>query len=247
MKYIKMSESDLGNIWTDNYFRVFLSHKATYKKETSKLKQELEKYGISAFVAHNDIEPSKEWQNEIEKALLSMDAFVALITEDFYDSEWTNQEIGFSLAFEIPHIYIDLDGNPKGFVAKFQALKCSWENAHKKILDILLKESNKMLDIFISSLQNASSYKEAKEFFYHLTNINKLNDEQCDKVIYAYNNCNQINGCNQFNGTSGRGIVYYLNDWSNRKYKLTKNNIIVENPIHSLDIPPSRKCSLQIV
>jgi hypothetical protein len=228
--------------WTENYFRVFLSHKSAYKEQTTKLKEELEKYGISAFVAHNDIEPSKEWQSEIERALFSMDAFVALITKDFYESEWTNQEIGFSMAFNnIPHVYVKFgDNNPRGFAAKFQALSCSWENSSEKILDILLQESNKMLNTFISSLQNAASYKEAKDFFYHLIKL-ELNEEQCDKVIYAYNNCSQINECNQFNGISGQGIIPHLNEWSKKKYKLTKNNRIIENPACSLDIPPHRK------
>jgi len=226
MKYKKIFENEVSNIWTENYFRVFFSHKATYKKETLKLKQELEKYGISAFVAHNDIEPSKEWQNEIEKALLSMDAFVALITEDFHDGEWTNQEIGFSLAFDIPHIYINLGSNPKGFAAKIQALRCSWEEATENIFNALLK-SDKALNAFIDNLKNVLDFDSAKKVYDHLITLD-LNKKQCDKVISAYNNNSQISETYKFNGTSGSGIIPYLNKWSGKRYKLSKTNKIVE-------------------
>ena len=226
MKCKEVSESEVNHIWTKNQFKVFLSHKATCKEETSKLKRELEKYGINAFVAHNDIEPTKEWQNEIEKALLSMDAFVALITEDFHDSEWTNQEIGFSLAFEIPHIYINLDGNPKGFAAKIQALKCSWEDAPEKILNVLLKY-DKARNALIDNLKNVLNYYSANDVYNHLITFD-LNEEQCNKVILAYNNNSQISGSNKFNGYSGYGIIPYLNKWSGKQYKLDETNEIVE-------------------
>jgi len=69
------------------------------KKETAQLKKSLELIGVSAFVAHTDIKPTTHWQEEIENALASMDAFVALLTEKFHESPWTDQEVGY------PHPY----------------------------------------------------------------------------------------------------------------------------------------------
>ncbi len=77
-------------IWGKEGYRLFLSHKAEVKKKTSELKEQLEVYGVSSFVAHQDIRPTKEWQDEIENALASMDAFVALLTEKFHNSYWTD-------------------------------------------------------------------------------------------------------------------------------------------------------------
>jgi hypothetical protein len=74
-------------IWGEEGFRVFLSHKAEVKKETAELKDRLLLFGVSCFVAHEDIHPTKAWQDEIENALASMDGFVALLTEDFHDSD----------------------------------------------------------------------------------------------------------------------------------------------------------------
>ena len=46
------------------------------------LKSELARLGVSCFVAHEDIEPSTEWQEEIMAAVFSMHALAGLLTSD---------------------------------------------------------------------------------------------------------------------------------------------------------------------
>ncbi len=58
-----------SSYWKVGYYKVFISHVSKYKESASNLKMMLEPYGISAFVAHEDIKPTKEWEVEIEKAL----------------------------------------------------------------------------------------------------------------------------------------------------------------------------------
>ena len=53
-------------------FAFFLSHVSAHKVAVAELKKELKAWGVSAFIAHEDITPSSEWQNEIELALRSM-------------------------------------------------------------------------------------------------------------------------------------------------------------------------------
>jgi hypothetical protein len=89
-------------IWGDESFRLFLSHKSEVKKETAELKDRLRLFGISCFVAHEDIHPTKTWQAEIENALASMDGFAALMTNGFHESDWTDQEVGFAFARGVP-------------------------------------------------------------------------------------------------------------------------------------------------
>ncbi len=116
-------------IWGVEGFRIFLSHKVGVKKQTAELKEALELYGVSSFVAHADIRPTKAWQDEIENALSTMDAFIALVTEDFHESDWTDQEVGFAFARGVPLIAVKLGRDPYGFIGKFQALSCSWKKA----------------------------------------------------------------------------------------------------------------------
>lgn len=69
---------EFARLWDPDFVRLFLSHVSTHKVAAANLKRELRYLGISAFIAHEDVEPSLDWQSEIEKALNSMDALAAL-------------------------------------------------------------------------------------------------------------------------------------------------------------------------
>ena len=127
-----------ARIWGPGY-RVFLSHKAEEKLKATELKVALKGYGVSAFVAHEDIHPTTEWQEEIKEALSSMQAFVALLTEGFQDSPWTDQEIGYALCREVPIIPVRLGIDPYGFLGTVQALSCGWIELPWEIVKILLE------------------------------------------------------------------------------------------------------------
>ena len=62
----------MREVWGDGGIRAFVSHVATYKEEAAKLKESLEERGIAAFVAHEQIDVSQEWQGEIDYALCTM-------------------------------------------------------------------------------------------------------------------------------------------------------------------------------
>lgn len=103
-------------------FRLFISHIAKEKTKATRLKETLVPFGITAFVAHQDIHPTKEWQNEIERALNCMDAFLAIHTVGFSSSYWTQQEIGFAVARGVKIISLRMGEDPTGFISKRQAL-----------------------------------------------------------------------------------------------------------------------------
>jgi hypothetical protein len=63
-----------NSCWREGTLRVFVSHLSANRALAADLQQKLSGFGISCFVAHNDIEPTKEWQREIEAALASCDA-----------------------------------------------------------------------------------------------------------------------------------------------------------------------------
>ena len=86
-----------ANFWEPFHLKLFLSHLSVFKVTTRKLQKALRKFGISAFVAHVDIEPTREWQNEIEAGLYSMDALAAILMPGFKESDWTDQEIGVAI------------------------------------------------------------------------------------------------------------------------------------------------------
>jgi len=109
--------------WKPGYFKLFLSHLASFKKTTGSLKNTLETFGISSFVAHEDIEPTKEWQSEIESGLFTMDALCAVLMPDFNLSKWTDQEIGVAVGRNILVIPIRKGMDPYGFIGKYQGFQ----------------------------------------------------------------------------------------------------------------------------
>ena len=131
------SQAETKHLWKAGHFRLFLSHLAEHKVKVHKLKSSLSQYNIDAFVAHDDIQPSREWQNEIELALRSMDCLAALVTPKFIDSKWCDQEIGWALGRGVPVLPIRLDADPYGFAGKFQAIAGTLEAPDRLALSIV--------------------------------------------------------------------------------------------------------------
>jgi hypothetical protein len=109
--------------WRDTaHFRLFISHISREKNKATRLKDCFAPYGISGFVAHEDIHPTLEWQSEIERALHAMDAFVAIHTPGFSASFWTQQEVGFAVGRGVKIISFKMGEDPTDFISKHQAL-----------------------------------------------------------------------------------------------------------------------------
>jgi hypothetical protein len=162
------NESTVVNpdFWKDDYFKLFISHLATDKVNAQKLKDRLEIYGISGFVAHSDIEPTKEWQNEIEVALRTCDSLVALMIKDFHNSNWTDQEIGLALGRDLLIIPVRMGQDPYGFIGKFQAITYNDINSlADEIFQTLQKNkktNHKIASSIIYKFENSDSFATAK-------------------------------------------------------------------------------------
>ncbi len=216
-------------IWGDSGYRVFLSHKTEVKKQTAALKESLKLYGIASFVAHEDIAPTKEWQNEIETALESMDAFVALLTEYFHESLWTDQEVGYAIARGVPIIAVRMGRDPYGFIGKFQGLPCTWVDAPSKLASLLIKHS-RMLSAFIEALPKCRSFEDGLKLAQLLPEIESLTLQQANQMIKAHNSNQDLSGCWGFSGAKGKqygkGLAYHLLRLTGMKYSRTENGQI---------------------
>ncbi|MHB1494980.1 MAG: toll/interleukin-1 receptor domain-containing protein [Acidithiobacillus sp.] len=213
-------------IWGDDGFRVFLSHKSEVKKETAALKDGLRLFGISCFVAHEDIHPTKAWQDEIENALASMEGFVALMTEDFHDSNWTDQEVGYAIARGVQIIAVRLGKDPYGFIGKFQGLSSTWQLAVEDIVKIMIK-NDQMLNAYIQALRNCKNWDSGNVLAKALPGIEKLTSSQIDALVATYNETGELRGSFGFNGTNprgyGLGLVSYLNRLGSRQFKYSND------------------------
>jgi hypothetical protein len=89
-------------LWGPEPGRAFLSHVHENREFAGEVKGFLPHFGISGFVAHADINPSKQWRGAIKEALATCHIFVAFIDDGFHQSQWCDQEVGWALSRDIP-------------------------------------------------------------------------------------------------------------------------------------------------
>ena len=220
-----VSATAIARIWQGDGYRLFLSHKSEDKAEVGVLKKQFGKYGISAFVAHADIEPTLAWRNEIERALRSMDGFAALMTKNFHDSNWTDQEIGFALGRGVMVIAVNLGRNPYGFIGDMQALKTTWAKAARQITKLLLRHDEKMFEPYLQAIRDCASYDDANELAELLPALDGLEDDEVQALVDAYNSNGQVHDSYGFNGqrpnSYGQGLIGHLDRLAPKSYEIT--------------------------
>lgn len=178
------AEADVKHIWHRGQFRLFLSHVSAHKVAVSNLQRELALRGVSAFVAHEDIIPSLEWQKEIELALGSMHALAALLTSDFHPSNWTDQEIGFALGRGVTVVPVRLGSDPYGFIGKFQGISGSLAEP-RKLADLIVKTllnhkstKQEVRAAIVSAWCTVNSYEKAKILYDFMATIDDFSEEE---------------------------------------------------------------------
>lgn len=142
------AKTQLPEIWKDGGLRVFISHLSTEKLKATRLRDALQAYGVTAFVAHEDIEPTLEWQVQIERALHCMELFISIHTPGFSKSIWTQQEIGLAVCRSVKIIALRMGEDPTGFISKHQALSRGVKTAEQiaSDIDVLLKKDERIKD-----------------------------------------------------------------------------------------------------
>ncbi|MGC5077158.1 toll/interleukin-1 receptor domain-containing protein [Agrococcus sp. DT81.2] len=105
--------------------RVFMSHLTAQRDLVGDVGRILEGFGVDGFVAHDSIEPSKEWQDVIEAGLADCDALVVFLHDGFLESRWCDQEVGWVMGRARPVLPLAFDAMPHGFLSKYQASKCA--------------------------------------------------------------------------------------------------------------------------
>jgi len=165
--------------WRSHMLKVFVSHISLHRRFAAQLQQELYRYGISCFVAHNDIESTQEWQREIQTALATCDALVALLHPNFHASNWTDQEIGFAMGHGVPVFAIHAGQDPYGFIGRFQAFQGAGKTASEIALELFdayrshKQTAGRMADVLVTLFAESDTYAEAK------TRIGYLEELKC--------------------------------------------------------------------
>jgi hypothetical protein len=132
----------------------------------------------------SDIEPSREWQMEIELALRSMNALAAFITSEFHESFRTDQEVGWALGRGVLVLPIRLGSDPYGVMGKFQGITGNLEQPNRlaeliaKTLIINPQSHGDMRRALIHAFVNASSAEMATSSCRMLENVSDATEEE---------------------------------------------------------------------
>lgn len=187
---VKLEEIDV-HCWQSRRFRLFLSHLASDKVRTTDLQQALDHYYISSFVAHVNIEPTKEWQGEIELALNSCYALAALLMPGFHESKWTDQEIGVVMGRGKLILPIRLGIDPYGLFGKYQGIQGESKTVAelaREIFNVLNnnKSSQKYIaEAIVTRFEDSYSFDDAKISMSLLEQISYLDEKLIVRIEQA--------------------------------------------------------------
>jgi hypothetical protein len=177
--------------WAQGKLKLFVSHLAVHQAFIGKVSYSLSFEGVSAFVAHTSIEPSREWESVIEAALRSCEAMVIFLHKGFHESKWCDQEVGFALARRIPILIIAIDEMPYGFMSKFQALKADKLHAASfapKITEWLISTptaQEPMTNGLVTAFEDSGSYDRTRRLITLLQMMPRFTPAQLDRLDKA--------------------------------------------------------------
>ena len=220
------------DIWKPGRVRLFISHRDKHKKEAKNLAEVLEGYGISPFLAHEAIGPMTIWQHEILKGLETMEIMLTFITDDFHKSVWTNQEIGFALARNIPVLSLKLENtDPKGFVGGEQALKGNFERPSDsapeiyRLLEKKLNDKKRLQSALVTAFIESPNWNDTRERFDRLNKVvESLSEEEVERIIDGFKKNDQLHHAIYFNNKYKR-LKKFLERTTGKNYVIKGNTI----------------------
>ena len=144
----------------------FISYSYCDREYARQTKQVLEEVGVSAFLAHEDLEVSEEWKKRIIKELKICDLFIPLLSKNFRRSKWAPQEAGFIVSRPGVRIApLSIDGTiPFGFIEHLQSGQIREGGVTHELLVVPLagKEPRAFLPGLIKMAVDAPSFRSAE-------------------------------------------------------------------------------------
>jgi hypothetical protein len=189
-----------GQSWGVLPVAVFLSHRWENRHFVGEVKRHLARYGVDAFVAHDDIDPSRQWREVIKSALRTCHALVAFLHEGFHDSQWCDQEVGWALARGIPIIPVRPAGIERfdGFLEEHQDIHLGSDNEKwlaRTIFETVLNDPRTKIAgvrALAEALVNSWSYDTTRWLYGLLAAQEDFEPEQLRRLEYAVQTNRQV-------------------------------------------------------
>jgi hypothetical protein len=102
-------------------FISYVAH-AKQKRLAGRIKRYLDKYAFNCFLAHEDIPPLSHWPRRLQKNLDECDLFLAVLTTEYNESFYCQQELGYACHRKIEVLPILVSALPVGIIYDVQGI-----------------------------------------------------------------------------------------------------------------------------
>ena len=184
--------------------RAFISYSTEARIFARYLKDGLEFFGLAVFLAHEDLKPSQDWQDEIVQKLRGTDVFLPVFTPHFKISDWADQECGMAFAAGKLIVPIKAPVTPYGFLGRYQAMACNPaepdDSLVPKIIDALANQKSvagALVDSTINVLAASLSWVNAgrtAELLDGLADQVYFSEAQMRRIIQIEQENSQVGG-----------------------------------------------------
>ena len=127
-----------------------------------------------------------------------MDLLCAILTPNFYQSKWCDQEVGIALGRSVPTLCIKKGADPHGFIGKYQAIKAKnlADSVAKDVFETICKMENvnyKYFSILGRLFLNSRTESEALEWLNIIKRISNFNTDVLNKIASSFNSNSILN------------------------------------------------------
>jgi hypothetical protein len=155
-----MAESARHNV------RAFVSYSHQDRQYGGQAKRVLAEVGIDAFLAHDDLDVSEEWRERILEELRQCGLFVPILSEQFLQSRWTSQEVGFIVSRpDVVVAPLSIDSTtPYGFLSHLQSRRIPPNGITRELLvePLARKLPRAILPGLIQIAAKAGTFRDAE-------------------------------------------------------------------------------------
>lgn len=146
----------------------FMSYQTADREIAAGVARLLDTLGVRNFMAHEHIEVSLEWRDEILRQIGLADLFIPILSERYYASIWCKQESGIAAFRRMTVIPLSLDGHiPQGFIGHVQSTLLQGGEANYNLLmrGIASRDMAFAINAGINRVLDARSFRQAEYHF----------------------------------------------------------------------------------
>ncbi len=179
------------------YSNAFVSYQTEDRAVAGSLRDALTPAGITAFLAHEDIDVSVEWRGRLLQELHRADVFIAVLSAAYLRSHWCIQESGIAAYKpDLLVIPLSLDGTiPPAFLGGFQSARLVPASLSPATLApaYTSKEPAKGLYNLITIVENSINYRDAEaNFAFIMPHVVAMGPEHAAALIEATASNDQV-------------------------------------------------------